>query len=390
MRGICQCAVLTNQPLPRIIYGKDRKEKYGILPTKTNSMNNTLCHFKPDAEIAAKRWEAYWQKEVLDRPILRAAVKKDNYDFRKDSTYYDRVHGDMDRILDDHLHNCAGIHFLGDLMPGFWMSFGTHEFAQYMGAKVVWTESKMDTCWVEPMVRDWKMQAPLRIDPDNKYWKRYMDFYRRSAEIFAGQVLPYAPDFHTNMDLLLSVRGDSELCFDVIDCPEYIDRFMEDAREVFRFAWQECRRAGKMDELGYWYSAYSEKSTLTLACDFTALVGPEHCRRWIIPTLEYEAGLVDNVSFHWDGPAALRHFDDIMGVEKIHTIAYMPNPGESHLAYLDLYKKIQGMGKSVDIFGSPEEIIEANKVLKPHLTSYTVSTKITLKEYDELEKKLML
>lgn len=67
------------------------------------------------------------------------------------------------------------------------------------------------------------------------------------------------------------MRGDSELCLDVVDCPELINRAMEDARKIFKYTWEKTKEAGRMDEFGYWHGAYSEKSCTTLACDFSAL-----------------------------------------------------------------------------------------------------------------------
>lgn len=348
----------------------------------------SLTHFKPDAKEAAERWAAYWQQEITDRPVLRATYNKPGFDFRPESTYHDRIFGDMDKILEDALYNAGGQVYLGEQMPSFWISFGTHEMADYMGAEIVWSDEASNTCWAKPFVEDWASQPPLRIDPENKHWKRMLKFYERAAEVFQGSIIPFTLDMHTNMDLLLSVRGDAELCYDTVDCPELIDRFMDDAREVFRYVWEETQKAGQMKRFGYWFDAYSPEPTTSLACDFSALVGPEMFKRWIMPTLEYEASFVDHVKFHWDGPAALRHFDDLMSIKKIHTISYVPNITVSHIEYLEMYQKIQALGKSVEFTGTPEEILLANRVLDPAKTLYTVKGQITPEAFEELSNQL--
>ena len=46
------------------------------------------------------------------------------------------------------------------------------------------------------------------------------------AEAFRGKMVVAHLDLHSNMDLLLAMRGGQKLCMDLIDCPETIDRAM--------------------------------------------------------------------------------------------------------------------------------------------------------------------
>lgn len=352
---------------------------------KHSIRNQALKTFKPDAQEAANRWAAYWKGEMIDRPVLIARLAKPGYEFRPGSSYRDRVFGDMEMTLKDHLYNCQGMMYLGEAMPDFWISFGTHEIAAYCGGEIIWPESSTDTNWSRPFVDDWEKWLPLKLDDHNPLWQRLLEYYKKCNEILNGKVIPHSIDFHTNMDLLLSIRGDSQLCMDVIDCPEMIDRAMEDARQIFKYIWDKAREAGKMDEYGYWSDAFSEKSCTTLACDFSALIGPDMFRRWVLPTLEFEASLVDNVRFHWDGPAALRHFKDLMGIGKIHTISYVPNPFESHMQYIELYKRIQACGKAIEFTGTVDEVKAAHKELDPAKVIYRVNVD-SQDEFESLEK----
>lgn len=337
-------------------------------------MNNNIKKLKPDFDEAAARMEAYWQGELLDRPPLFATVAKPDFTFQPGSTYYDRaVSGDPETILRNALYNAAGFTYLGESMPSCWMSFGTHEIASLFGSEIVWTDGSGDTTWAKPLVTDWREHLPLVFDKNNAIFQRMLTFYEKSAEIFQGEVLPFPLDFHSNMDLLLSLRGDEQLSYDLYDCPELIDEAMEGARETFRILWESITKAGKMEQYGYWFDAYGKKPVCVLACDYICMISREMLHRWFLPTIEYEASFIDHVIFHWDGPGALRHFDDIMGIEKIHTIAFVPNPFELHKQYLEVYKNAQSHGKSVAYCGSPEEIMSVYKELNPARTLYRVS-----------------
>lgn len=343
-----------------------------------------MAEYKPDYAKAIDRWEAYWEGDMLDRPLLIYQNGKKNFDWAAGSTYKDRCYGDMDKILDNYLYNNKGIDFLGDGLPAFWISLGTHEIASYMGAEIVWAGDS-DTNWVKPSDCEFSDILPIKLDKNNAFYRRMLQFYDKAVKKFDGRSLIFTLDNHTNMDLLLSLRGDATLCIDTVDCPELIDEAMPHVRQVFKEMFADTCKAGQFDKYGYSYDTYSEKSNTTLACDFSALVGKEMFRRWILPTLEYEASLVERVRFHWDGPDALRHFDDIMSIKKLHTISYVPNPSVRHTAHLELYQKVQACGKCVEFGGDIDEIKHAAKLLAPNKTIYRLCGDYSVEEFNKLE-----
>lgn len=346
--------------------------------------NKKITELKPDFEEAAKRWEAYWNRDIIDRPVLMAAVGKPGAAYKPGSSYYDRIYGDLDEILGSALHNAGCTNWLGESVPSFWPSLGTHEIAAYCGYDVVWAEGEHNTNWCKHSDKPLCELLPLKIDTGGYMWNRLMELYRRSAEVFGGRLIPYAFDSHTNLDLLLSVRGDANLCMDTVDCPEALDRGIENSCQLFSQMWEAFVKQSRCDEYGYYFDAYSEKPTLSLACDFSALIGPEMFKRWGVPALEYESSVIgDRTIYHWDGPAALKHKEDILSIKNIHTISYVPSPGTYHHQFLDLYRECQDRGKSIRYSGSADEVKAAHKVLKPNMTSYAVSVG-SAEEFEEL------
>lgn len=339
--------------------------------------------FKPDMAEVSRRWEAYWAGELLDRPIVCAAVREPGYDFLPESTYYERVHGDLDAVLDRALHNAAGTFYGAETVPQFWLSFGPDEIAAFCGATLEWSQTDADTNWSVPFVKDWDESLPLRLQEDNPLWLRMQTFYRRAAERLTGKMLLMPLDFHTNMDLLAAVRDPQRLCTDLYDCPAQIDRAMLDARRIFREVWDAIRSAGRMDEFGYAFEGYSAEGVSVLACDFSALISPAMFRRWVRPALEEEAALVKHAIYHWDGPRALAHFDDVMAIKGFHTISFVPDPGESHVQYLDLFKQVQAHGKAVQVWGEVDEIKFMHAELDPARVQYRpkVRTRAELDEF---------
>jgi 5-methyltetrahydrofolate--homocysteine methyltransferase len=328
--------------------------------------------FKPDLADAARRWEAYLAGEILDRPLVMVRAPKPGKKTAPGSTYRDRAFGDLDPIIDNALLNAEATFYGGEAIPSFWLSFGPDEIAVFCGSELVWPEDKaIDTNWSKPWVEDWAAALPLKIHEDHPLWRRMIDFYRRAAARMAGKMLLSHIDLHSNMDILAPIRGTERLCMDLIDQPEMIDRAMASARALFPKIWRTFAEAGRMDERGYCFGLYSMDGAATLQCDFSCMVSPAMFRRWILPALEEEASIVKHAYYHWDGPGALKFFDDLMAAKDLHTFSYVPNPNQIHLHCLDLFQRIQAAGKSVHFWGSAEEIKQAHPHLRPEKTMYS-------------------
>jgi 5-methyltetrahydrofolate--homocysteine methyltransferase len=131
-----------------------------------------------------------------------------------------------------------------------------------------------------------------------------------------------------------------------------------------------------MDELGYCHGIYSVEGAAYLQCDFSCMMSPTMFRRWVLPALEEEAGIVKHVVYHWDGPGALVHADDLIASRGLHALSYVPGAGRGgHIDYLDLFKRIQKGGKAVQFSGSVEQVKLAHRQLRPEKVFYTTATK---------------
>jgi hypothetical protein len=327
---------------------------------------------KPDLEEAAKRWEAFYAGEIIDRPVVRVTAPREGRKGAKGSDYYERVHGDMDDIIERATISAEATFYGGEAIPTFQLSFGPHEVAIFTGAQLQWSEDSGNTNWAVPFVEDWEQAFPLQIQTDNSLWQRMLEFYRRAAHRLAGKMVLSSPDLHTNMDLLASIRGPQQLCMDLMDQPEMINRAMEEARAIFPVLWEAVSEAGRMDELGYCHGFYSMEGAAILQCDFICMINPEMFRRWVLPALEEEAQIVKHALYHWDGPGALVHTDDLLASAGLHTMAYVPGAGHgAHIDHLDLFKRVQKGGKAVQANGSPEQIKSMHRELRPEKACYS-------------------
>ena len=326
---------------------------------------------KPDLEEAAKRWEAFYAGEIIDRPLIWVTAPREGVEPPYARGYRSKVFDDMDEIIDNALARAESIYWGGESIPTFNPSFGPDEIAVFCGASFHWSEDSPDTNWSSPIIDDWEKALPLRLQTEHPLWQRMLALYRRAAERLGGKMLLTPLDLHTNMDLLAALRGPQRLCMDLIDCPEVIDRAMQDARAIFPQVWDAIRLAGRMDELGYCQIFYSMEGAAILQCDFSYMIGPAMFRRWVLPALEEEAEIVKHAFYHWDGPGALVHTNDLVASKGLHTLSYVVGAGRGeHIEYLDLFKRVQAGGKAVHVSGTPEQLKLMHRELKPNKVLY--------------------
>ena len=339
-------------------------------PVRANQRPPPLS-LKPDLDEAARRWAAFYEGEIIDRPIVCVTAPRDGHEPVPPVTYRERAFADVDALIDRALARAETHYWGGEAVPAFFPSIGPDEIAVFAGAEFHWSDDSGDTNWSVPFVDDWEASLPLRLQTDHPLYRRLLTVYRRGAERMAGKMLLQPPDLHTNMDLVAAVRGPQQLCLDVIDCPEIVDQAMVYARAVFRELWADVVEAGRMEERGYCHAFYSPSGAAVLQCDFSCMISPAMFRRWVLPALEEEAAIVRHALYHWDGPGALVHTADLLASRGLFSLSYVPGAGRGeHIDYLDLLLHVQAGGKAVQVSGTPEQIKMMHRELRPEKVHY--------------------
>ena len=344
--------------------------------------------FKPDLDAAARRWEAYFAGELIDRPLVCVTAPLEGKTAPPGPWYREHMYGDLDQVIDTNLEIAACRYYGGEAIPSMWMSFGCDEVAAYCSEGTLhFNDDSAGTNWSKPFVDDWETALPFRINENNPLWQRMLEFYRKAAIKTDGKILLNHIDLHTNAGLLLAARGADRLCTDMVDQPEMIDRAMESARKIHPEIWRRIVEAGKMDERGHAHIMYSMEGVGVVSCDFCCMIGPEMFRRWVLPAYEEEAALVQHAFHHWDGPGALTHEADILAIKGFHTIGYVPTCGHNqrlaHVREMPLMHRIQQAGKAIHFCGTPDECKHAHRELDPAKVMYCTEAK-SVKEADEL------
>lgn len=333
---------------------------------------------KPDFAAAAARWEAFWNGEMLDRPPVVITCPAEGAAGVPRPNYRQQAFGDLDQLVaqvDACMHS---IYWGGDAMPQFSPSFGPDNFACFLGAELGWSEEEeINTSWAIPFVECWEDVLPLTLQEEGHWWRRMVQYMRKLAQVGEGKWLVSHIDCHSNMDALVSIRGATELCADLYECPELVEQAHAQVRALFPVVHDRLYEAGAMARAGTgagWIAAYCGGKCNTIQCDFAALISPQHFRRFVVPALEEEASYLDHCIYHWDGPTALVHLDDLMAIEGIDCIQWVPGAGNPPLVeWLDLLAEVQRRGKSVMVYCSLEELPVFHRALRPDRLFYQTS-----------------
>jgi len=333
----------------------------------------TTLEFKPDFAEAKQRWLAFWEHEIIDRPCCVIRAPKEGVPPVAWPPYMAGALEEFGPVIEQVLAAAAATYWGGEAIPCYTPSFGPDMMAAWMGAEFVFERKEFGTSWVKPCIDDWEQALPLTLDPNNYWWQSMLRFCRKLAQACQDKLLLTHLDLHSNMDLLLALRGGEKLCTDMMDCPETIDRAMKDARALYAPVYEGLYEAAGMGRAGTlgWVNAYHPVRTNTIQCDFAALIGPTHFRRWALPALEEEAAYLGHCVYHFDGPECLVHLNDICAIRGLDCIQWVHGArNQPFIEWMDLLKEIQAKGVAVWIPCSVEDIKIYHRELKHHLLFY--------------------
>lgn len=319
--------------------------------------------FCPEFPTIARRLEAWWSQALVDRPIFMAEANP-----RPDRPITRRLElmDDPDRWLEAKIKDMQQVQRVGDIPPRVRVDFGPVLLGSLLGGR---REVQSDTSWTHAFIDDnWSNAPDWTIPDDRPDWVQLIELTRRVAADAAGRYLVCTPDLGASADVLLNLRGSEALCMDVVMRPETIrlavDAIYTSWRRAFEGLYANALEFGA--GLVHWLALWSNRPYAVPACDFNALIGPDHFQELFLPEIARQAEAAGRAIFHLDGPDAARHIDALLDVPQIQAIQFTPGAGSpSALAWLDMLRKIQAKGRSLLIFTPADEVLELAEALKP-------------------------
>lgn len=304
---------------------------------------------------ALARNEAFWDGQLEEYPLMWLTVPKAKPGpFISEPANEEELWTNVDYIIESTEVQLSQAYYAGDALPVYNPWLGPDQFAGWLGADLILRPREHNTSWVVPFVRDWDNHPEFCIDPNNRWWKLYLEILQRSAEAGRDKWVTGFPDLHTGIDALSAIRGPQRLLVDLLDHPAAVHRAMRQMTDLWKWVvdvvWEVIKGTGQ--GASQWTMGWSSKRFLCIGqMDFTCMISPEMYDEFCWQDLIESCHHVDCSLYHLDGPGAIRHLPRICAVEKLNSIQWIPGAGAPPPSqWIGLLRRIQEYGKSVQVW----------------------------------------
>ncbi|MHB1293935.1 MAG: hypothetical protein ACYC4R_02960 [Anaerolineae bacterium] len=335
------------------------------------------------SEQSQKRWSAWWQCEVLDRPLLLTGYTNKSADPMRPLPPGNPPMIPMDPPEDSERRRQFARWFNIDEM----IRMNLERAARWQPAYE--STMQLDTSWSVAYCLPFGVQADYNeyaawCDPlpgmtctsDLVYafdgpWHRWLvDGTRRMAKAGRGlyYVTPVMWGNHSG-DTLSNLVGINQLMTDCMDRPQDVRRALESITDAQIRAFAELRALeglsalpGSRNYTGTW----SPSTGLSFDCDISAMLSPRMYHDICLPPLERMMATVDHRIYHLDGPVCLQHLPTLLSLEQLQAIQWVAGAGNEELTqWYDLYERIQAAGKAIIVYAHYDQVLDICKRLKP-------------------------
>jgi hypothetical protein len=325
--------------------------------------------YKPDAAQACARMEAWWEKEIIDRPAILLTAPRANLQLLPQKSHSSLANRwmDVEYTVERAAVAIANTYWAGDGLPMFWPNLGPEVLSACMGAPLTFGET---TSWTTPTLHNWDDTPRLCIDPESVYLRTLEAMLRLGLEMGRGKFVVGLTDIHPGGDLAASFRDPQQLCVDLLDEPERVHRLNRQLYPAF-FQFYELQRrllleAGQTLTTA-WLPLYVTSGRYYIPSnDFSIMISTEMFREFFLPELLAEIAWLDRSIYHLDGPGALRHLETLLDIPKLDAIQFVYGDGAKPAArWIHIYQRIQNAGKNLHITIEPHEVDFFMEHLRP-------------------------
>lgn len=321
--------------------------------------------FKEDWEAARSRLEAWWQGQVLDRPLIQVTAPRTGERRVAPPRDLEQQWLDPDYVVAAAEEQMRLTYYGGEALPIFYPNLGPDVFAAYLGGDLEFGE---ETSWSVPMLRDWGDLASLRLDRSNRWWQLTLHLLEAAGQTLGDACLLGLTDLHSDGDLLAALRDPQVLAMDLVDWPDQVKAAMKQLEGLYAPVYE-----GQLEVIHRyspgtttWLGVWSPGKYYPVSCDFICMISNAMFHEFFLPTLLAEIDYLDHSLFHLDGPGALKHLDSLLKIDKLGGIQWVPGANTGPMIqWLPVLKRIQAAGKLLHLSVEPDEVEPLLRELKP-------------------------
>jgi hypothetical protein len=315
---------------------------------------------KKDVNGAKERMAAWWDHELIDRPVIAYSYRKLNF---KRGVHFDRWGlaqnvDDFTTQQQNFVKHARNRYYGGEFFPNFWPNYGPGIMAAVLG---VVPQFKNGTMWFDMPIDISEIVSVLedaKINDNNEWYSRLVKVTKYLVEKNLGEYWVGLSDLGGVLDILSSFLGPTKLIVNMRRKPDVIDTCRVIILEKLLKVYDDMQAVIDQGQLGCnsWMDVWCPKHYYPIQCDFSAMLSPKWFRRFALPDIVAQAEHMDYAIYHLDGPNELPYVDDLIAEPSITGIQWVPGIGQPAMEaddWFPLYKKIQSAGKNLVIDSSP-------------------------------------
>ena len=227
-------------------------------------------------------------------------------------------------------------------------AFGPGVLAAFLGAT---PEGTSHTVWFHPPKKDIPIEElHFEWNDANPCYRRVENLFEAAMEKWRGRVVVGMTDLGGTLDVLQTFRGAENLLMDLYDDPDEVLRCIREIQAMWLLCFDKLNAImeGEAEGYSHWYAMYHERPGYILQSDFSYMIGPDMFRTFVAPELAAMAGHMDKAVYHMDGIGQIPHLDQLLAMDDILGIQWVPGDGEPSTRNWDeLMSKILASGKKL-------------------------------------------
>lgn len=322
-----------------------------------------------DWEMRIKRQDAFWNGEIIDRPVVIISFGKEKASGKApvQKTYATPREWWMDSeyIAECVAYNIENSVYCGDALPMSYPNLGPEVFSSFFGMEMEYSE---DTSWGIPNLHDWSKVSELKFSKNNFYWKKIIEITDMLLAKGKGKFYVGYTDLHPGGDAIAAFRDPLNLNMDMLDFPEEVKKLREYVDDVFEeiFNFYADKLQGAGQAITTWPGIVSSKRWHVPSNDFSCMISKEMFDEIFLPGIARECRIAEASIYHLDGPQALTHLDSLLEIKELNVIqwVYTSNKGCAS-DWLHVYKKCQAAKKGIQLSVHTNELDTIMENLRP-------------------------